>query len=124
MAANRRKLLSKELYQQLEAADDNTQRQVAQVVMGMALDATPDSTGRADVEAALSAGQDGDSDLRQWLQQTSKAAGMASYEAEELDGNRSEAERSWRSSGDINGQRIYLGTCHPSQPGLDRVGQQ
>ncbi|WP_163512186.1 hypothetical protein [Fodinicola acaciae] len=96
MAANRLKLLSKELYEQLAAADDAICRRVAAVVVDLAMDTAAVTTGREEATAALNAGQYGDSELRQWLLKASKDAAMASHEAEELDGNRAEAERTWK----------------------------
>jgi hypothetical protein len=96
LAANRLKLLSEDLYKQLAEADEATRRRLTAALVNLAFDEAAITTGREDTTKALAAGHYGDTEIRRWLHKTSKDAAMASNEAEELDGNRAEAERTWK----------------------------
>ncbi|WP_163511593.1 hypothetical protein [Fodinicola acaciae] len=89
-------MLAAELWQQLQAADAATQRQVAYAVTTMAMDAAPVTNGRAQIEHAFSLGAYGETELRTWLKGMRDAAEAASWEAKELDNNEAEADRQWR----------------------------
>jgi hypothetical protein len=89
-------MLDADLWEQLKATDEATQRRVALTVTTLAMDAGPLTSGREQVEAALAAGAYGDSEFRQWLKDISKSVTAASLDAEELDHNRAEAKRCWR----------------------------
>jgi hypothetical protein len=71
-----------QLVEPIESATSETQRRIAADAVRFAFSASPRKEGEAETVSALTAGQFGDSPLRQWLEQEAKNAEALSADAD------------------------------------------